>query len=106
MRWLIPFLGSLVIRGLHAMLRVRHVRVDRIDGARQYVLAFWHQHLLLMLHARYRKPISALVSQSKDGEIIARICEAHLPKGVLNVVTGTGEEIGTPLAEHPLVAKI
>ena len=37
---------------------------------------------------------------------LARICEAHLPAGVLNVVTGTGEEIGTPLAEHPLVAKI
>ena len=37
---------------------------------------------------------------------LARICEAHLPKGVLNVVTGTGEEIGNPLAEHPLVAKI
>jgi len=37
---------------------------------------------------------------------LARICEAHLPKGVLNVVTGSGDEIGTPLAEHPLVAKI
>lgn len=37
---------------------------------------------------------------------LARICEAHLPKGVLNVVTGTGDAIGTPLAEHPLVAKI
>src|SRR5687768_599782 len=37
---------------------------------------------------------------------LARVCERHLPKGVLNVVTGTGEEVGTPLAEHPLVAKI
>ncbi|MDQ3097770.1 MAG: aldehyde dehydrogenase family protein, partial [Chloroflexota bacterium] len=37
---------------------------------------------------------------------LARICEAHLPKGVLNVVTGTGDEIGTPLADHPLVSKI
>jgi acyl-CoA reductase-like NAD-dependent aldehyde dehydrogenase len=36
----------------------------------------------------------------------ARICQHHLPKGVLNVVTGTGDEVGTPLAEHPLVAKI
>jgi betaine-aldehyde dehydrogenase len=37
---------------------------------------------------------------------LARICQKHLPKGVLNIVTGTGEEVGTPLAEHPLVAKI
>jgi acyl-CoA reductase-like NAD-dependent aldehyde dehydrogenase len=37
---------------------------------------------------------------------LARICEAHLPKGVLNIVTGTGGEVGTPLAEHPLVRKI
>ena len=37
---------------------------------------------------------------------LARICANHLPKGVLNVVTGTGDEVGTPLAEHPLVAKI
>jgi len=37
---------------------------------------------------------------------LARICQKHLPKGVLNVVTGSGDEVGTPLAEHPLVAKI
>src|ERR671937_1792031 len=37
---------------------------------------------------------------------LARICAAHLPNGVLNVLTGTGDEVGTPLAEHPLVDKI
>jgi betaine-aldehyde dehydrogenase len=37
---------------------------------------------------------------------LARIAAKHLPKGVLNVVTGTGDEVGTPLAVHPLVAKI
>ncbi len=37
---------------------------------------------------------------------MARIAQKHLPKGVLNVVTGTGDEVGTPLATHPLVAKI
>jgi betaine-aldehyde dehydrogenase len=37
---------------------------------------------------------------------LARICAKHLPTGVLNVITGTGEEVGTPLAVHPLVAKI
>src|SRR5216684_1388819 len=37
---------------------------------------------------------------------MARIAQKHLPKGVLNVVTGTGDETGTPLATHALVAKI
>src|SRR5881296_215310 len=36
----------------------------------------------------------------------ARIAQRHLPKGVLNVITGTGDEVGTPLAEHPGIAKI
>jgi betaine-aldehyde dehydrogenase len=37
---------------------------------------------------------------------LARIAAKHLPKGVLNVITGTGDEVGTPLAVHPLVDKI
>jgi (Z)-2-((N-methylformamido)methylene)-5-hydroxybutyrolactone dehydrogenase len=32
--------------------------------------------------------------------------EAGLPDGVINVVTGLGPEVGTPLVEHPDVAKI
>lgn len=32
--------------------------------------------------------------------------EAGFPPGVFNVVTGFGSEVGTPLVEHPLVAKI
>ena len=32
--------------------------------------------------------------------------EAGLPAGVLNVVTGFGQEVGAPLVEHPHVAKI
>ena len=37
---------------------------------------------------------------------LARLCQEQLPAGVLNVVTGTGDECGTALAEHPLVRKI
>jgi aldehyde dehydrogenase (NAD+) len=32
--------------------------------------------------------------------------EAEFPPGVFNVVTGYGQEVGTPLVEHPLVAKV
>lgn len=37
---------------------------------------------------------------------LGRICVEHLPPGVLNVVTGLGEECGAALAEHPLVRKL
>jgi betaine-aldehyde dehydrogenase len=37
---------------------------------------------------------------------MAQICSNFLPRGVLNVVTGTGSECGIPLARHPLVRKL
>jgi lysophospholipid acyltransferase (LPLAT)-like uncharacterized protein len=70
---LVSLLAALLIRTWYATLRAKHVRAEHIEQTPQYVLAFWHAHLLLMLHARYRRPISALISQSKDGEYIARV---------------------------------
>jgi betaine-aldehyde dehydrogenase len=37
---------------------------------------------------------------------MARLCQEHLPPGVLNLLTGYGEECGAPLAHHPLVRKL
>ena len=74
---LVALLGSFFVRALHATLRVRHVRVENIDHTDQYVLAFWHAHLLLMLHSRYRRPITVMLSQSKDGEYMARVFARH-----------------------------
>ncbi len=37
---------------------------------------------------------------------MAEICQEFLPPGVLNVLTGTGEECGGPLAENPLIQKL
>ncbi|WP_343673682.1 aldehyde dehydrogenase family protein [Paraburkholderia heleia] len=39
-------------------------------------------------------------------ELAAIIAHAGVPGGVVNVVTGTGAEVGAPLAAHPLVAKV
>jgi len=69
----LSFIAALFIRALHATLRVRHVRVEHIANTPQYILAFWHAHLLLMLHSRYKRPISVMISRSKDGEYIARV---------------------------------
>ena len=70
---LVAFFGSLFIRCLHATLRVRHVNSERLETIPQNILSFWHAHLLLMLHSRYRKPVAVLTSQSKDGEYMARV---------------------------------
>jgi acyl-CoA reductase-like NAD-dependent aldehyde dehydrogenase len=38
--------------------------------------------------------------------LMAEICQEFLPKGVLNLLTGYGEECGGPLANHPKIRKL
>ena len=68
---MIPFLGSLVIRALRLSLRVEHVHAERIMSLPQCIIAFWHCHLLLMLHSKHQYPAMVMISQSRDGELIA-----------------------------------
>jgi len=70
-------LSSWLVRGLHAMLRVRHVNVENLTDQKQYIIAFWHAHLLLMLHSKWRSPIVVMISRSKDGEYIARVFDHY-----------------------------
>lgn len=65
------FILATFIRMLHATLRVRHIGTEKFERLSQYIIAFWHEHLLMMLHSQYGRPIRVLVSQSRDGELIA-----------------------------------
>jgi acyl-CoA reductase-like NAD-dependent aldehyde dehydrogenase len=38
--------------------------------------------------------------------LLAEVCQQFLPPGVLNLLTGFGEECGGPLANHPAVRKL
>src|SRR2546423_2731108 len=38
--------------------------------------------------------------------LVRALADAGLPKGVINIVTGFGAEVGTPIAEHPEVRAI
>jgi lysophospholipid acyltransferase (LPLAT)-like uncharacterized protein len=72
----VSFLAAGFIRGLRASVRVRHhgdsrQRAWEAAGER-FILAFWHRHLLLMPYSYNGERISVLVSQSRDGELIAR----------------------------------
>jgi lysophospholipid acyltransferase (LPLAT)-like uncharacterized protein len=73
---LISFVAANFIRGLRATVRLRHHGDDRMREwerrGEHFILAFWHRHLLLMPYAYRGKGISVLVSQSTDGELIAR----------------------------------
>ena len=69
-------MAAAFIRALHATLRIRHVDVGRIerlnDAGRNYIIAFWHAHLLMMIYAAFARPIHVMISQHRDGELIAR----------------------------------
>jgi lysophospholipid acyltransferase (LPLAT)-like uncharacterized protein len=72
----VPFLAASFIRLLRATVRLRHhgdegMRAWEREG-RHFILAFWHRHLLFMPYSYRGRRISVLVSQSKDGELIAR----------------------------------
>jgi len=38
--------------------------------------------------------------------LVQALADAGIPKGVINIVTGFGTEVGTPLTEHPVVRAI
>lgn len=52
----------------------------------------------LVLKAAEDAPLGVLM--------MAAACQEFLPPGVLNVLTGLGEECGGPLAQHPGIAKL
>jgi len=72
----LSFAAAGLIRALRATVKLRHhddepMREMEQRGER-FILAFWHRHLLLMPYSYRGKGISVLVSQSRDGELIAR----------------------------------
>ncbi len=70
---LFSLLVIVIIRALHATLRVQHVHVENIANTPQYILSFWHAHLLLMVQIPFRRPMCVISSRSKDGEISAAV---------------------------------
>lgn len=80
---------ALVIYLLHGTLRVRHIHAERIEtlnlGGQPYIISFWHGDLMMMLHSRFRRPISVMSSRHRDGALIANA----FPFFGVNVVRGS-----------------
>lgn len=70
-----------LIRGLAATVELRFHEEAQVrsweDEGRQFILAFWHRHLILMRYAYRGARMSVLVSQSWDGELTSQTL-AHL----------------------------
>ena len=71
----VSFFAAWFIRALRASVRLRHHGDARLreweNQGKNFILAFWHRHLLFMPYSYRGRRISVLVSQSKDGELIA-----------------------------------
>jgi lysophospholipid acyltransferase (LPLAT)-like uncharacterized protein len=68
--------GATLVRALFATTRVERVDVGHLEHFRQrgtpVIFAFWHGHLLPLVHYHRREGIVVLVSEHSDGEYIAR----------------------------------
>lgn len=72
-----PYLGSILIRLIYITMREKTFLGFEpyralLDSGSQVILAFWHGRLLMVTQVYPRKGLTALISLSKDGELIAR----------------------------------
>ncbi|MFW0794013.1 aldehyde dehydrogenase [Gordonia sp. CPCC 205515] len=78
------------------------------------IITPWNSPLLLLtwkLAAALAAGCTVVIKPSEHTsastlEFVALLEEAGLPAGVVNVVTGFGADVGSPLVDHPLVRKI
>lgn len=75
----VPPLASLIIKVLAATMKLEFLHEERVrqfwDKDEKVIIAFWHNRLLLMGLCYRGKGIRILISQHKDGELIARVIE-------------------------------
>lgn len=92
-RNVLQFIGikfaSLAIRLLLKTLRIQIANGEAIAKAvnekRNFVSAFWHGSMMIGWYIHRKKNMAALVSQSKDGDVLASVLE----KWKYNVVRGS-----------------
>ena len=73
---LIPFTARQVIRLLAATMRIEYVNYDGVWSmwreGRNVIVAFWHGRLMMMPIVYRGKGMNILVSNHRDGELVAR----------------------------------
>jgi len=79
-RYLIPYGGLMLVKALAATYRVRicspENEQDALDRHHSLIYASWHQRFFpgITLFST-RRPIAIMISQSRDGEMVARVVD-------------------------------
>ena len=94
LRWIVPA-GALLVRLLAATWRVRVINGEfprqlRRDGT-PVLFTLWHGHLLPLLMQHRGEPVAIVISEHRDGEIIARVAERLGYRTVRGSTTRGGE---------------
>lgn len=87
---MIMFIGKIVLRILASTWRYTFTG-EQVSGNLPCVIAFWHEHMLAGWHAHKHKHSIALVSRSKDGEILSDI----LNSWGIQTIRGSSSQSGT-----------
>lgn len=77
----VPFIGALLNRLIKLTMRIRYVDFEGYkalaDSGQNVIIAFWHGRLFMMPHAYFgKRGITILVSQHRDGELVARAMQS------------------------------
>lgn len=71
-----PALGAALVRLIGLTMRIKKVNTVAYDSlvekGQNAIIAFWHGRLLMMPYIYYGKGATILVSQHRDGELVAR----------------------------------
>ena len=72
----VPFLASLLIKFLARTMKLTYINFEKIrddwQRGKNVIIAFWHGRLMFMPVMYKGNGVSVLVSQHRDGELIAR----------------------------------
>lgn len=79
--WMEPasWLGATALRRLGASWRIERIADAGVRGeiaaGRRVIYAFWHAQMLPLIYEHRGQSVCAMVSRSRDGELIARVIE-------------------------------
>lgn len=73
-------IGTAIVRALAWTWRVRFLNPGVVDGMRArnepFIHILWHGHLLPLLWAHRQRGIAVMISEHRDGEMIARVAQS------------------------------